>query len=102
MRFTDILFIIVILVLVGYGVFFYMKSQLAKDINELEKAALELAALYKKVKDMASAQDFGIELDDYDGEVRLEDWLNSSCYGEEAGRTFVAHPDGKIWYPSSC
>ncbi|NLJ19142.1 septation ring formation regulator EzrA [Globicatella sulfidifaciens] len=37
MRFTDILFIIVILVLVGYGVFFYMKSQLAKDINELEK-----------------------------------------------------------------
>lgn len=37
MRFTDILFIIVILVLVGYGVFFYMKSQLTKDINELEK-----------------------------------------------------------------
>ncbi|MHA3224960.1 septation ring formation regulator EzrA [Globicatella sulfidifaciens] len=37
MRFTDILFIIVILVLVGYGVFFYMKSQLARDINELEK-----------------------------------------------------------------
>lgn len=72
------------------------------DINELEKAALELAALYKKVKDMASAQDFGVELDDYDGEVRLEDWLNSSCYGEEAGRTFVAQADGKIWYPSSC
>lgn len=37
LRFTDILFIIVILVLVGYGVFFYMKSQLAKDIKELEK-----------------------------------------------------------------
>ncbi len=74
----------------------------AVEHAELEKAALELAALYKKVKDMAFAQDFGVELDDYDGEVRLEDWLNSSCYGEEAGRTFVARADGKIWYPSSC
>lgn len=70
--------------------------------NELEKAALELAALYKKVKDMAYDQDFGFELDDYDGEVHFEDWLNSSCYGEDPGRTFAARPDGKIWYPSSC
>lgn len=71
-------------------------------IDEIEKAALELAALYKKVKDAAYVLDFRVELDPDDGEVRLEDWLNSSCYGEEAGRTFVANADGTIWYPSSC
>lgn len=36
-RFTDILFIIVILVLVAYGVFFYLRSQRQKDIKELEE-----------------------------------------------------------------
>jgi hypothetical protein len=70
--------------------------------TELEKAAIELSQLYNKVKAMAEADNFGLELDDCDGEVTLDDWLNSSCYGEEAGRGFSAGPDGKIWYPSSC
>lgn len=70
--------------------------------TELEKAAIELSKLYNKVKAMAEADNFGLDIDDYDGEVTLDDWLNSSCYGEEPGRGFRADSDGKIWYPSSC
>lgn len=35
-RFTDILFIIVIIVLVGYGVIYYLRNQRDKDIKDLE------------------------------------------------------------------
>lgn len=45
LRFTDILFIIVILVLVGYGVYFYLKSQRTKDIKDLEKRKEELMSV---------------------------------------------------------
>lgn len=69
---------------------------------ELETAAKELAALYMKVKTLAVEEDFGLEIDPDDGQVTLDDWLNSSCYGEEAGRGFTAQSDGTIWYPSSC
>lgn len=71
-------------------------------ITELEAAAKELAILYNKVSKMASEQNFGIEFDTYDGSIRFEDWLNSSCYGEEAGREFNVEADGRIWHPSSC
>lgn len=71
-------------------------------ITELEAAAKELAILYNKVSKMASEQNFGIEFDTYEGSIRFEDWLNSSCYGEEAGREFNVEADGRIWHPSSC
>lgn len=71
-------------------------------ITELEAAAKELAILYNKVSKMASEQNFGIEFDVYEGSIRFEDWLNSSCYGEEAGREFNVEADGRIWHPSSC
>lgn len=71
-------------------------------ITELEAAAKELAILYNKVSKMASEQNFGIEFDAYEGSIRFEDWLNSSCYGEEAGREFNVEADGRIWRPSSC
>lgn len=36
MTFTDILLIIIVLVIAGYGVFYYLKTQRGKEINELE------------------------------------------------------------------
>lgn len=72
------------------------------SVTELEAAAKELAILFNKVSKMASEQNFGIEFDTYDGSIRFEDWLNSSCYGEEAGREFNVEADGRIWHPSSC
>lgn len=72
------------------------------NVTELEAAAKELAILFNKVSKMASEQNFGIEFDTYDGSIRFEDWLNSSCYGEEAGREFNVEADGHIWHPSSC
>lgn len=72
------------------------------DVSELESAAKELAILFNKVSKMASEQNFGIEFDTYDGSISFDDWLNSSCYGEEAGRAFNVEADGRIWYPSSC
>ncbi|AUO78631.1 hypothetical protein [Klebsiella phage PhiKpNIH-6] len=72
------------------------------NVTELEAAAKELAILFNKVSKMASEQNFGIEFDTYDGSIRFEDWLNSSCYGEEAGREFNVEADGRIWHPSSC
>lgn len=72
------------------------------NVTELEAAAKELAILYNKVSKMASEQNFGIEFDTYEGSIRFEDWLNSSCYGEEAGREFNVEADGRIWHPSSC
>lgn len=36
-RFTDILFIIVILVVLGYGFYFYLRSQRTKEIKDLDK-----------------------------------------------------------------
>lgn len=72
------------------------------NITELEAAAKELAILFNKVSKMASEQNFGIEFDTYEGSIRFEDWLNSSCYGEEAGREFNVEADGRIWHPSSC
>lgn len=72
------------------------------NVTELEAAAKELAILFNKVSKMAGEQNFGIEFDTYDGSIRFEDWLNSSCYGEEAGREFNVEADGRIWHPSSC
>ena len=70
--------------------------------NELEQAAKELAILFNKVSKLASEDNFGFEFDTSDGSMRFDDWLNSSCYGEEAGREFNVEADGSIWQPSSC
>lgn len=69
---------------------------------ELEQAAKELVVLFNRVKEIAEADNFGITFDTDDGSIGFEDWLNSSCYGEEAGRAFNVEADGRIWYPSSC
>lgn len=69
---------------------------------ELEQAAKELAILFNKVSELAEADNFGIEFDTSDGSIRFNDWLNSSCYGEEVGREFNVEADGSIWQPSSC
>lgn len=69
---------------------------------ELEQAAKELAILFNKVSELASADSFGFEFDTSDGSMRFNDWNNSSCYGEEVGREFNVEADGSIWQPSSC
>lgn len=69
---------------------------------ELEQAAKELAVLFNKVSELASADSFGFEFNTYDGSMRFNDWNNSSCYGEEVGREFNVEADGSIWQPSSC
>lgn len=69
---------------------------------ELEQAAKELAVLFNKVSELASADSFGFEFNTSDGSMRFNDWNNSSCYGEEVGREFNVEADGSIWQPSSC
>ncbi|AHY25105.1 hypothetical protein AVV36_gp143 [Pectobacterium bacteriophage PM2] len=69
--------------------------------NELQQAAVELAKLFNKVKTMAADEDFGFNFHS-DGSIEFDDWMNSSCYGEDPGRTFNVEPDGSIWQASSC
>lgn len=69
---------------------------------ELEQAAKELAVLFNRVNELAKADNFGMSFDTYDGTIEFEDWLNSSCYGEEPGRAFTVNPDGSVWQASSC
>lgn len=70
--------------------------------SELEQAAKELAVLFNKVSKMAAEDNFSIQFDTCDGSIQFEDWLNSSCYGEEPGRGFNVESDGTIWQASSC
>lgn len=69
--------------------------------TELMEKAVQLQKLLVEVKDLASDNDYGIQIDTYSNTLDFEDWLSSSCYGE-GDEGFGVSGDGTLWQSSSC
>ncbi|QAY01098.1 hypothetical protein ZPAH1_orf00078 [Aeromonas phage ZPAH1] len=68
--------------------------------QELIEKAKELAEKIKEVRELASQNDYGMEIEH--GQIRFEDWLSSSCYGEGGEGFTVDEDDNHVWEESSC
>lgn len=69
--------------------------------NELMEKASALTKLFAEVKELATENHYGVDIDIGDGTLTFDDWLSSSCYGE-GDDGFGTAPDGTVWQSSSC
>lgn len=71
-----------------------------RNITEMEQKAKDILKLVKELEEMASANDFGVEI--YSDQISFQDWLSSDCYGEGNSEEFGVGADGNTWHSSSC
>ncbi|AAQ81382.1 hypothetical protein PHG31p62 [Aeromonas phage 31] len=66
----------------------------------LVEKAKELQKLLIEVNDLASENNYGVQINS-DNSIEFDDWLSSSCYGE-GDEAFNIESDGSVWMSSSC
>lgn len=71
-----------------------------RNIEEMTEKAKEILKLTQELEEMASANDFGVNM--YSDQISFDDWLSSDCFGEGNSEEFGVARDGAVWYSSSC